>query len=71
MSHLVIPVRCSNQLSYEATIDLGSYEPTLGHGFKVEVLKFFQASLRNYINCVHNCEDHTCTSFDFIAAVHI
>ena len=24
----------------------------------VEVLDFFQASLRNCINCVHNCEDH-------------
>ena len=24
----------------------------------VEVLNFFQASLRNYINCVHNCDDH-------------
>ena len=25
----------------------------------VEVLNFFQASLRNCINCVHNCEDHS------------
>ena len=35
----------------------------------VEVLNFFQASLRNCKNCVHNCEDHS--SFDFISAVHI
>ena len=25
----------------------------------VEVLIVFQASLRNWINCVHNCEDHS------------
>ena len=24
----------------------------------VEVLNFFQASIYNCINCVHNCEDH-------------
>ena len=24
----------------------------------VEALNIFQASLRNYINCVHNCDDH-------------
>ena len=35
----------------------------------VEVLNFFQASLRNCKNCDHNCEDHS--SFDFISAVHI
>ena len=35
----------------------------------VEVLNFFQASLRDCINCVHNCEDQP--SFDFISAVHI
>ena len=35
----------------------------------VEVLNFFQASLRNCKNYDHNCEDHY--SFDFISAVHI
>ena len=35
----------------------------------VEVLNFFQASLRNCKNCDHNREDHS--SFDFISAVHI
>ena len=35
----------------------------------VEVLNFFQASLRNCKHCNHNCEDHS--SFDFISAVHI
>ena len=31
-----------------------------GHGFKpLEVLNFFQASLRNCKNCDHNCEDHS------------
>ena len=29
----------------------------------VEVLNFFQASLRNCKNCDHNCEDHS--SFDY------
>ena len=28
----------------------------------VEVLNFFQASLRNFKNCDHNCKDHS--SFD-------
>ena len=45
---LAIPVRRSNQLSYEAT-DVGSW--------------IFQASLRNCKNCVHNCEDHSFTWF--------
>ena len=35
----------------------------------VEVLNFFQASLRNCINCVH-CDDHF-LHFHFISAVHI
>ena len=35
----------------------------------VEVLNFFQASLRNCKNCDHNCEDHS--SCDLISAVHI
>ena len=35
----------------------------------VEVLNFFQASLRNCKNCDHNCEDHS--SFDFISALHM
>ena len=30
---------------------------------------FFAGFLRNCINCVHNCEDHS--SFDFISAVII
>ena len=32
----------------------------------VEVL-FFQASLRNCKNCVHNCEDHSFTCVHFLA----
>ena len=51
---LAIPVRCSHQLSYEAT-DVGSWS-IICSGF-----------LRNCINCVHTCEDHS--SFDFISAV--
>ena len=35
----------------------------------VEFLTFFSGFLRNWINCVHNCEDHS--SFDFISAVFI
>ena len=51
---LAIPVRCSHQLSYEAT-DVGSWS-IICSGF-----------LRNCINCVHTCEDHS--SFDFISAI--
>ena len=40
-----------------------------GYSSPVEVLNFFQASLRNCKNCDYNCEDHS--SFDFISAVHI
>ena len=29
----------------------------------VEVLNFFQSSLRNCINCAHNCEDHSLFHF--------
>ena len=56
---LAIPVRRSNQLSYEAT-DVGSWSSWS----RVQTpLKswIFQASLRNCKNCVHNCEDHSFT----------
>ena len=91
---LAIPVRRSNQLSYEAT-DVGSWSfVVIPHGnirthkwpapnvsgFIAQLvrashryrevtgsnpLKFwiFQASLRNYKNCVHSCEDHSFTWF--------
>ena len=45
---LAIPVRRSNQLSYEAT-DVGSWS--------------FVGSLRNCKNCPHNCQDHSFTWF--------
>ena len=35
----------------------------------VKVLNSFQTVLRNFIHCVHNCEDHS--SFDFISALLI
>ena len=31
----------------------------------VEVLNFFQASLRNCKNCDHNCEDHSSFGVSF------
>ena len=58
---LTIPVRCSNQLSYEAT-DVGSWS------FFFEVLNFsgFYTQLHK-INCIHNCKDHSL--LDFTSAV--
>ena len=75
---LAIPVRRSkNQLSYEAT-DVGSRsfvisnEPVkngceviyemfhiLNCGFEI----IFQASIRNCLNCVHNCDDYGLLDF--------
>ena len=43
-----IPVRCSNQLSYEAT-DVASWS--------------IVASLRNCITCIQNCKDHPSFDF--------
>ena len=42
-----------------------------GHGFKSRWSPefIFSSFLRDCINCVHNCEEHS--SFDFISAVHI
>ena len=95
---LAIPVRRSNQLSYEAT-DVGSWsfvsrnEPVRNE-FEVVYKKFstsvasllswlerrtgiarsrvesplkswfFQASIRNCLNCVHNCADHGLLDFN-------
>ena len=57
-----IPVRRSNQLSYEAT-DVGSWS-FVGSNSPVPLKSWiFQASLRNCKNCAHNCEDHSFTWF--------
>ena len=75
---LAIPVRCSNQLSYEAT-DVGSwsllssqlplkiFQDFIGISNLVEVLKNFQASRRNR-NLRSSLRDNM-VSFDFIPAV--
>ena len=71
---LAIPVRRSNQLSYEA-IDVGSWsfvssnEPVkngcevIYEIFHILNCGLFQASIRICLNCVHNCDDHS--SLDF------
>ena len=64
-----IPVRCSNQLSYEAT-DVGS--TGIARSRVQTLLKswiFFRLLYATASNCVHNCEDHP--SLDFNTAVHI
>ena len=66
--------------TYEPTIDLlptsfwqlvrasHRYHKVTGSN-PIEVLNFFQASLCNCINCIHNCKDHL--SLDFISTVQI
>ena len=67
---LAIPVRCSNQLSYEAT-DVGSSSIVVSHvPLKVKVFPlkswiFFRLLYSIAYNCVQNCEDQS--SFDNIS----
>ena len=61
---------CSQRQWLHSSVGRASYRYREVTGSSpVEVLNFFQASLRNCKNCDHNCEDHS--SFDFISAVHI
>ena len=64
---------CIIRREVDVTSDLNNHVGSIVSVFSVqislEVLNFFQASLRNCKNCDHNCEDHS--SFDFISAVHI
>ena len=68
--HMNPKLTCSQRQWLHSSVGRAShrYREVTGSN-PVEVLNFFQASLRNCKNCDHNCEDHS--SFDFISAVHI
>ena len=68
--HMNPQLTCSQRQWLHSSVGRAShrYREVTGSS-PVEVLNFFQASLRNCKNCDHNCEDHS--SFDFISAVHI
>ena len=68
--HMNPKLTCSQRQWLHSSVGRAShrYREVTGSS-PVEVLNFFQASLRNCKNCDHNCEDHS--SFDFISAVHI
>ena len=68
--HMNLQLTCSQRQWLHSSVGRAShrYREVTGSS-PVEVLNFFQASLRNCKNCDHNCEDHS--SFDFISAVHI
>ena len=60
---VAIPVGRSNQLSYEAT-DVGSWYRIARSRVQTSLKSWlFQASLRNCLNCVHNCDDHSLLDF--------
>ena len=68
--HMNPKLTCSQRQWLHSSVGRAShrYREVTGSS-PVEVLNFFQASLRNCKNCDHKCEDHS--SFDFISAVHI
>ena len=68
--HMNPKLTCSQRQWLHSSVGRAShrYREVTGSS-PVEVLNFFQASLRNCKNCDRNCEDHS--SFDFISAVHI
>ena len=68
--HMNPKLTCSQRQWLHSSVGRAShrYREVTGSS-PVEVLNFFQASLRNCKNCDHNCEDHSL--FDFISAVHI
>ena len=114
---VAIPVRCSNQLNYEAT-DVGSrsfvssnepvkngceaiyemfhilncgfwnqvsydhrsYERNLSNCWKSQDFNgvwnlplkswLFQASIRNCLNCIHNCDDHSLLDFKICSSIY-
>ena len=61
--HMNPQLTCSQRQWLHSSVGRAShrYREVTGSS-PVEVLNFFQASLRNCINCDHNCEDHS--SFD-------
>ena len=62
--HMNPKLTCSQRQWLHSSVGRAShrYREVTGSS-PVEVLNFFQASLRNCKNCDHNCEDHS--SFDF------
>ena len=62
--HMNPKLTCSQRQWFHSSVGRAShrYREVTGSS-PVEVLNFFQASLRNCKNCDHNCEDHS--SFDF------
>ena len=65
---LAIPVRCSNQLSYEAT-NVGSRSIKCSY-VPMSVTNVYEINhIWELQKCVHNCCDHS--SFDFISVVLI
>ena len=63
--HMNPKLTCSQRQWLHSSVGRAShrYREVTGSS-PVEVLNFFQASLRNCINCDHNCEDHS--SFEYI-----
>ena len=68
--HMNPKLTCSQRQWLHSSVGRAShrYREVTGSS-PVEILNFFQASLCNFKNCDHNCEDHS--SFDFTSAVHI
>ena len=64
--HMNPKLTCSQRQWLHSSVGRAShrYREVTGSS-PVEVLNFFQASLRNCKNCDHNCEDHS--SFDIIS----
>ena len=68
--HMNPQLTCSQRQWLRSSVGRASHQYREVTGSSpVEVLNLFQASLRNWKNCVHNCEDHS--SFDFISAVNV
>ena len=63
--HMNPKLTCSQRQWLHSSVGRAShrYREVTGSS-PVEVLNFFQASLRNCKNCDHNCEDHS--SFDIL-----
>ena len=59
--HMNPKLTCSQRQWLHSSVGRAShrYREVTGSS-PVEVLNFFQASLRNCKNCDHNCEDHCC-----------
>ena len=65
--HMNPQLTCSQRQWLHSSVGRAShrYREVTGSN-PVEVLNFFQASLRNCRNCVHNCEDQPSFDFDYM-----